>query len=119
MSGTDAGFEFARAPDIEAELDRMAGEMMATLTQPEETLDLDGSRALLVDDVVYTGRTFARALDYVTGLGAAEVRCAALCVRRGRELPVRPAVVGSAVTWAGAASWMSGSRRTRTAWPSS
>lgn len=64
------------------------------LTEPEEPLELDDQRVLLVDDVLYTGRTFARTLDYVIDAGATEVHCAALCVRRGTELPIRPAVVG-------------------------
>lgn len=64
------------------------------LTEPEEALKLEGRRVLLVDDVLYTGRTFARALDYVIDAGAREVRCAVLCVRRGNELPIQPDVVG-------------------------
>jgi pyrimidine operon attenuation protein/uracil phosphoribosyltransferase len=83
----------------ELELKRYSDELdvlheQPALTEPDESLELEGRRVLLVDDVVYTGRTLARALQYVTDAGASEVRCAALCVRRGNELPIRPEIVG-------------------------
>lgn len=83
----------------ELELKRYSDELellheQPELREPDEPLELEDRRVLLVDDVLYTGRTFARALGYVTDAGAREVRCAVLCVRRGKELPIRPDVVG-------------------------
>lgn len=83
----------------ELELKRYSDELeilhqQPALKEPEEPMELADRRVLLVDDVCYTGRTLARALEYVTDAGAAEVRCAVLCVRRGNELPVEPGVVG-------------------------
>ena len=92
-----AGADVAAVQELE--LKRYSDELdvlheQPELNEPDEPLDLDGRRVLLVDDVIYTGRTLARALDYVTDAGAAEVRCAVLCVRRGNELPIRPEIVG-------------------------
>lgn len=92
-----AGVEVVAVQELE--LKRYSDELevlheQPRLDEPDEPLGLDGRRVLLVDDVLYTGRTLARALDYVTGRGAREVRCAVLCIRRGTELPLEPDVVG-------------------------
>jgi pyrimidine operon attenuation protein/uracil phosphoribosyltransferase len=56
---------------------------------------LDGRTVVLVDDVLYTGRTIRAALDALADLGRpARVRLAALCDRGHRELPIRPDYVG-------------------------
>jgi pyrimidine operon attenuation protein/uracil phosphoribosyltransferase len=53
---------------------------------------------VLVDDVVYTGRTTRAALDALMDLGRpASVRFLALIDRGLRELPVRPDFVGRTV----------------------
>ncbi len=60
--------------------------------------DVDDRRLVLVDDVVYTGRTIRAALDAVMDLGRpASVRFLALVDRGLRELPVRPDFVGRVV----------------------
>jgi len=60
--------------------------------------DVDGRRVVLVDDVVYTGRTTRAALDALMDLGRpAAVLFLALIDRGHRELPVRPDFVGRAV----------------------
>jgi pyrimidine operon attenuation protein/uracil phosphoribosyltransferase len=50
---------------------------------------------LLVDDVLYTGRTVRAALNALTDFGrAAAVELAVLVDRGHRELPIRPDYVG-------------------------
>jgi pyrimidine operon attenuation protein / uracil phosphoribosyltransferase len=56
---------------------------------------LDGKRVVLVDDVLYTGRTVRAALDALADLGRAESIQLAVLVDRGeRELPIRADYVG-------------------------
>ncbi len=57
--------------------------------------DVDGRVIVLVDDVLYTGRTIRAALDAVLDLGRPRaVRLAVLVDRGHRELPIRPDHVG-------------------------
>ena len=54
-----------------------------------------GSRIVLVDDVLFTGRTIRAALDAVTDFGRPyKVELATLVDRGHRELPIRPDYVG-------------------------
>ncbi|RMG45534.1 MAG: bifunctional pyr operon transcriptional regulator/uracil phosphoribosyltransferase PyrR [Candidatus Dadabacteria bacterium] len=56
---------------------------------------VSGSRIVLVDDVLYTGRTVRAALDAITDFGRPScVELAVLCDRGHRELPIRPDYVG-------------------------
>ena len=56
---------------------------------------LDGKTVVLVDDVLYTGRTIKAALDALTRIGRpATVQLAVLIDRGHRELPIRPDYVG-------------------------
>ncbi len=60
-----------------------------------EVPDIDGATVVLVDDVLYTGRTIRAALDALADLGRpARVQLAALVDRGHRELPIRPDYVG-------------------------
>ncbi len=57
--------------------------------------DLDGRTVVIVDDVLYTGRTIRAALDELADFG--RPRRILLCVlvdRGGRELPIQPDIVG-------------------------
>jgi pyrimidine operon attenuation protein/uracil phosphoribosyltransferase len=59
---------------------------------------LDGRKVVLVDDVLYTGRTVRAALDALTDLGRPEsVQLAVLVDRGERELPIRADFVGKNV----------------------
>ncbi len=59
---------------------------------------LEGKAVILVDDVIYTGRTARAALDAVSALGrAARIQLAVLVDRGHRELPIRPDFVGKNV----------------------
>ena len=57
--------------------------------------DLDGKTVVLVDDVLFTGRTIRAALDALTDYGRPRAVQLAVMVDRGhRELPIRPDYVG-------------------------
>jgi pyrimidine operon attenuation protein/uracil phosphoribosyltransferase len=61
--------------------------------------DIDDRAVVIVDDVLYTGRTVRAALDEVTDFG--RPRRILLCVlvdRGGRELPIQADVVGTTVS---------------------
>jgi pyrimidine operon attenuation protein/uracil phosphoribosyltransferase len=56
---------------------------------------IDGTTVVLVDDVLYTGRTIRAALDALFDFGRpARVRLAVMVDRGHRELPIRPDFVG-------------------------
>jgi pyrimidine operon attenuation protein/uracil phosphoribosyltransferase len=60
--------------------------------------DLTDKHAVIVDDVLYTGRTVRAALDELTDFG--RPKRISLCVlvdRGGRELPIQADIVGKAV----------------------
>ena len=60
--------------------------------------NLDGQHVVIVDDVLYTGRTIRAALDELTDFGrAARIALAVLVDRGGRELPIQPDIVGKTV----------------------
>ncbi len=66
---------------------------------PEEVteipVDLDGRTVILVDDVLFTGRTIRAALDAMCDYGRPRAVQLAVMVDRGhRELPIRPDYVG-------------------------
>ncbi len=64
----------------------------------EIPFDVHDRRLVLVDDVLYTGRTTRAALDALMDLGRpASVRFLALIDRGLRELPIRPDFVGRTV----------------------
>jgi pyrimidine operon attenuation protein/uracil phosphoribosyltransferase len=57
--------------------------------------DLAGRTVVLVDDVLFTGRTVRAAIDALFDYGRPErVQLAVLCDRGHRELPIRPDYVG-------------------------
>jgi len=58
-------------------------------------VDLDGAIVVLVDDVLFTGRTIRAALDALNAYGRPRSVQLAVMVDRGhRELPIRPDFVG-------------------------
>ena len=59
---------------------------------------IDGKHVVIVDDVLYTGRTVRAALDELADFGRAKrIALAVLVDRGGRELPIQPDVVGKTV----------------------
>ena len=65
---------------------------------PEKTkisFDLTGKKVVLVDDVIYKGRTIRAALNAVTEYGRPEIIWLAVLVDRGhRQLPIHPDFIG-------------------------
>ena len=61
----------------------------------EITFDVDNTNLILVDDVVFTGRTIRAAMDAIMDYGRPNtIQLAALVDRGGRELPIQPDFVG-------------------------
>lgn len=59
---------------------------------------LEGLRVVLVDDVIFTGRTIRAAMDALMDYGRPNmIQLAALVDRGGRELPIQPDFVGMTV----------------------
>lgn len=82
--------------DITMYRDDLAGNPIRTphpMSIPES--GIDGKIVILVDDVLYTGRTVKAALDALFDLGRPQaVKLATLVDRGHRELPIRPDFVG-------------------------
>ena len=65
----------------------------------EIPVDIEGKCVIIVDDVLYTGRTIRAALDELADFGRpSRIGLAVLIDRGGRELPIQPDVVGKVVT---------------------
>ncbi len=61
--------------------------------------DVDGRCVIIVDDVLYTGRTVRAAMDELADFGRpSKIGLAVLVDRGGRELPIQADVVGEKVT---------------------
>lgn len=60
--------------------------------------DIDGTRVILFDEVIFTGRTVRAALDGLMDYGRpAKIELAVLVDRGHREIPIQPDYVGFAV----------------------
>lgn len=67
----------------------------ARLRQTDIDFDIEGVYLILVDDVLYTGRSIRSAMDALVDLGRPKaIRVAVLVERPGRELPIQPDFVG-------------------------
>lgn len=61
-------------------------------------VSIDGKVVVIVDDVLFTGRTIRAALDELADFGRpSRIMLAVLVDRGGRELPIQPDVVGKKV----------------------
>ena len=68
------------------------------LQSSEITFQVDGAHVMLVDDVLFTGRTVRAALDALTDYGRpARIELAVLVDRGHREIPVQPDYVAVAL----------------------
>lgn len=71
---------------------------ISVLEETELPLDLDGRPLVLIDDVLYTGRSCRAAMDAVASFGRpSRIQLAALVDRGHRELPIRADFVGKNV----------------------
>jgi len=69
-----------------------------TLRKTDITFELDERHVVLVDDVLYTGRTIRAAMDGLIDLGRPQTIQLAVLIDRGhRELPIRADYVGKNV----------------------
>jgi pyrimidine operon attenuation protein/uracil phosphoribosyltransferase len=60
---------------------------------------LEDKRVILVDDVVFTGRTIRAAMDAIMDYGRPlSIQLAVLVDRGGRELPIQPDYIGMSVS---------------------
>jgi pyrimidine operon attenuation protein / uracil phosphoribosyltransferase len=81
--------------DITMYRDDLASRGSLPVGKTEIPFPLDGKALVLVDDVLYTGRTIRAAMDAVMDLGRPRTIQLAVLVDRGhRELPIRPDYVG-------------------------
>lgn len=68
---------------------------VSVLELTELPLDLDGRPLILIDDVLYTGRSCRAAMDAIASFGRpSRIQLAALVDRGHRELPIRADFVG-------------------------
>jgi pyrimidine operon attenuation protein/uracil phosphoribosyltransferase len=94
-----AAFEGVAIPvgalDIGMYRDDLGRRPTPSLADTSIPVDINGATVVLVDDVLYTGRTVRAALDAIADLGRpAVIRLAALVDRGHRQLPIRPDFVG-------------------------
>jgi len=93
------GFGGSQVPvgalDIGLHRDDLARRPTAPLARTRLPVDITDRTVILVDDVLYTGRTVRAALDALNDFGRpAVVRLAVLVDRGHRQLPIRPDHVG-------------------------
>ncbi len=68
------------------------------LQQTDISFSIDDQNVVLIDDVIYTGRTTRAALEALMGFGRpATIQLAVLIDRGCRELPIKPDFVGKVV----------------------
>jgi pyrimidine operon attenuation protein/uracil phosphoribosyltransferase len=66
--------------------------------QTQIPVDIDHMHVVIVDDVLYTGRTIRAALDELADFGRPRrIGLAVLIDRGGRELPIQPDIIGKTV----------------------
>ncbi len=93
-------FEGAEVPVGTIDITLYRDDLTETVPLPEASasrmpVDVRGRTVILVDDVIYTGRTARAAIEAVFSYGRpAAIRLAVLIDRGHRELPIRPDFVG-------------------------
>ena len=83
------------AVDIAFYRDDLAqGGLQATVRPTRMPVDIEGRVIILIDDILYTGRTIRAAMNEIFDWGRpAAIRLAVLMERPGRELPISPDIV--------------------------
>lgn len=99
LSDTIAEFEGVTVPigelDISLHRDDRVVPTESTSDRTDIPFSFDGLSVVLVDDVLYTGRTVRAAMDALSELGrAGNIELAVLIDRGHRELPIRADYVG-------------------------
>jgi pyrimidine operon attenuation protein/uracil phosphoribosyltransferase len=96
LNAIDEGSAVAGALDVTMYRDDLA-QHPTRLSAPTQIPDggIDGKTVVLVDDVLYSGRSIRAALDAINDIGRPRaVRLAVLVDRGHRELPIRADFVG-------------------------
>ena len=84
--------------DISFYRDDFASYVSPEVLSTDIMFDIDGADVILVDDVLYTGRTIRAALDALMDIGRPETVQLAVLIDRGhRQLPIRADYVGKNV----------------------
>ena len=92
IEGTDVPLG---ALDISFYRDDFATHLSPEVHSTDIRFDIDGLTVVLVDDVLFTGRTIRAALDALSDFGRPSCVQLAVLVDRGhRELPIRPDYIG-------------------------
>ncbi|SMH39329.1 pyrimidine operon attenuation protein / uracil phosphoribosyltransferase [Rathayibacter oskolensis] len=90
-----AGPVFAGSLDVTMYRDDLSRHPVRTPSPTAVPASIDGRTVILVDDVLFSGRTIRAALDALSDIGRPRaVRLAALVDRGHRELPIRADFVG-------------------------
>ena len=102
LASTVEEFENTTIPVVELDVARYRDDRDIRVDiEPETTeipVSIDGMRVVIVDDVLFTGRTVRAALDALTDIGRALTTELAVLVDRGhRQLPIRADYVGKNV----------------------
>ncbi len=83
------------AVDVTMYRDDISSGVVRPLGKTDIPFDLDGCHVILVDEVLYTGRTIRAAMDAIIDLGRpSSIQLAVLIDRGHRELPIRADYVG-------------------------
>ena len=84
--------------DIGLYRDDVSGGVRPLMRPTDLPVDIQGQRVVLVDDVLYTGRSIRAAMGALTDFGRPrEIQLAVLVDRGHRELPIRADYVGKNV----------------------
>lgn len=84
--------------DITLYRDDIKDKTIPAVGKTEIDFDLNNTRVVLIDDVMFTGRTVRAAIDAIMDLGRPELIQLAVLIDRGhRELPFRPDYIGKNV----------------------
>jgi pyrimidine operon attenuation protein / uracil phosphoribosyltransferase len=99
LAGAISEFEGVEIPvgslDIGLYRDDLTRRASPPSLRPSSLPNIDGATVVLVDDVLFTGRSIRAAMDALVDFGRpARVRLAVLIDRGHRELPIRPDFVG-------------------------
>lgn len=98
-----AGFEGVELPIGALDITFYRDDLTRISAQPQAgeshvPFPVDGMRLVMVDDVIYTGRTARAAMDAIMDLGRPDsIKLAVLVDRGHRELPIRADYVGKNV----------------------